>query len=52
MALAPGTRLGPYEVTAQIGEGGTGGSVSGHRRKNRAKSETTGELSLTTKESI
>ena len=24
MALAPGTRLGPYEVTAQIGAGGMG----------------------------
>ena len=24
MALAPGTRLGPYEVTAQIGVGGMG----------------------------
>ena len=24
MALTPGTRLGPYEVTAQIGAGGMG----------------------------
>ena len=24
MALTPGTRLGPYEVTAQIGVGGLG----------------------------
>ena len=24
MALAPGTRLGPYEVTVQIGKGGMG----------------------------
>ena len=24
MALAPGVRLGPYEIVAQIGEGGMG----------------------------
>jgi len=24
MSLAPGSRLGPYEVVAQIGEGGMG----------------------------
>ena len=24
MALAPGSRLGPYEVTARIGQGGMG----------------------------
>ena len=24
MSLAPGTRLGPYEVTAQVGVGGMG----------------------------
>ena len=24
MALAPGTRLGPYEITGQIGAGGMG----------------------------
>ena len=24
MALSPGTQLGPYEVTAQIGQGGMG----------------------------
>ena len=30
MTLTPGTRIGPYEVTAQIGKGGIGGSVSSH----------------------
>ncbi len=28
MALIPGTRLGPYEVTAQIGVGGMGGEAA------------------------
>ncbi len=27
MALAPGTRLGPYDVTALIGQGGMGAVV-------------------------
>ena len=30
MTLEPGTSLGPYDVTALIGEGGMGTSLSGH----------------------
>ena len=29
MALTPGTRLGPYEIVAQIGEGRMGAVLSG-----------------------
>ena len=28
MALSPGTRLGPYEITAQIGVGGMGDVIA------------------------
>ena len=37
MSLPPGTRLGPYDVTAQIGVGVTGevygGGIRGHRHE-------------------
>jgi hypothetical protein len=33
VALAPGTRLGPYEVVAQIGAGGMGGVYRGSDSK-------------------
>ncbi len=33
MALTPGTRLGVYEVTAQIGEGGMGEVYRGSCRE-------------------
>ena len=32
MGLSPGTRLGHYDVTALIGEGGMGQVWHGHRR--------------------
>ncbi len=35
LALTPGTRLGVYEVTAQIGEGGWGGCADGTTRVRR-----------------
>ncbi len=34
MPLQPGTRLGPYEVTAQIGVGGMGEVWSGFKEDN------------------
>jgi hypothetical protein len=33
MSLAPGSRLGPYEITAQIGVGGMG--ACGHTARER-----------------
>lgn len=30
MTIAPGTRLGPYEITAAIGAGGTGEVYRAH----------------------
>ena len=38
LALAPGTRLGPYEVTAQIGAGGMGEVYRGQRHEPNATS--------------
>ena len=44
MSRSPGTRLGSYEVTALIGQGGMGGSVAGPpypaevRRRSEARS--------------
>ena len=37
MALTSGTRLGVYEVIAQIGEGGMGAGLSGHRHEAEAR---------------
>jgi serine/threonine protein kinase len=33
MAIPPGTRLGSYEVVAQIGAGGIGGAYRAHDAK-------------------
>ena len=38
MALTPGTRLGPYAITAQIGVGGMWGGVSGDGYESEASS--------------
>ena len=33
MTVAPGSRLGPYEITAPLGEGGMGERLPGDRHR-------------------
>ena len=48
MSLSPGSRLGPYEVTALIGQGGIGGGLQSPRHPPRPHRRHQGALETVT----